>query len=158
MTTKINPIPDGSHTLTAYLVVRGANDALEFYKKAFGAVEKFRLNAPDGKIAHAEFIIGDSTFMLADENPQCSDASPATLGGSPIKLHLYVTDTDAVFAAAMRAGATETMAPADQFWGDRMGALTDPFGHQWLIATHVEEVDPSELQGRMEAFFAAQSA
>jgi PhnB protein len=158
MTTNIKPIPDGCHTLTAYLVVQRASDALEFYKKAFGATELFRLNAPGGKIAHAEFKIGDSNFMLADENPQCTDVSPVTLGGTPVKLHLYVTDTDAVFAAAVKAGAKETMPPANQFWGDRMGAVTDPFGHHWLIATHIEDVDPSELPGRMEAFFAAQSA
>ena len=91
-----------------------------------------RLNAPGGRIAHAEFKIGDSTFMLADENPQCTDVSPVTLGGTPVKLHLYVTDTDAVFAAAVKAGAKETMPPANQFWGDRMGAVTDPFGHHWL--------------------------
>ncbi|MFZ2313797.1 MAG: VOC family protein [Methylobacter sp.] len=158
MTTNIKPIPEGCHTLTAYLVVQRASDALEFYNKAFGAIELFRLNAPGGRIAHAEFKIGDSTFMLADENPQCTDVSPVTLGGTPVKLHLYVTDTDAVFAAAVKAGAKETMPPANQFWGDRMGAVTDPFGHQWLIATHIEDVDPSELPGRMEAFFAAQSA
>ncbi|MDD2723142.1 MAG: VOC family protein [Methylovulum sp.] len=158
MTTTINPIPDGFHTLTPYLVVQGAADALEFYKKAFDAAELFRLDAPGGKIAHAEFKMGDSIFMLADENPQCAEISPKTLGGTPVKLHLYVTDTDAVFAAAIKAGATETMPPTDQFWGDRMGAVSDPFGHHWLIATHIEDIDPNELQGRMEAFFAAQAS
>ncbi len=157
MTTTIKPIPDGFHTVTPYLVVQGAAEALEFYKQAFAAVELFRLDAPGGAIAHAEFKIGDSAFMISDENPQCSDVSPKTLGGTPVKLHLYVSDTDAVFAAAIKAGATETMPPTDQFWGDRMGGVADPFGHHWLIATHIEEVAPGELQGRMEAFFAAQA-
>lgn len=153
----IKPIPEGYHTLTAYLVVKGAADALEFYGKAFAATELSRLNTPDGKIAHAEFKIGDSTFMLADENPQCNDVSPETLGGSPVKLHLFVNDVDATFNHAVKAGAQETMPPANQFWGDRMGAVTDPFGHHWLIATHIEDVDPSEMPDRMAAFFAAQS-
>jgi PhnB protein len=155
MTTKIKPIPDGYHTSTTYLVVRGAADALEFYKKAFTATELSRLNAPDGKIVHGEFKIGDSIFMIADENPQCSDVSPETLGGSPVKLFLYVTDVDATFSDAVKAGAKVTMAPANQFWGDRMGAVVDPFGHRWMIATHIEDVDSSEFQVRMEAFFAA---
>jgi PhnB protein len=158
MSDNIKPIPDGYHTLTPYLVVRGAAAALEFYAKAFAATELMRLDAPGELIAHAEFKIGDSHFMLADENPNCSDISPQALGGTPVKLHLYVTDTDAVFAAAIQAGATEIMPPTNQFWGDRMGAVTDPFGHKWLIATHIEDVDPSEFQGRMEAFFAAQAA
>lgn len=155
MTAKIKPIPDGYHTLTTYLVVRGASDALEFYKKAFGATELLRLNMPDGKIAHGEFKIGDSIFMISDENPQCSDTSPEALGGSPVKLHLYVTDVDTTFADAIKAGAKETMPPANQFWGDRMGSVVDPFGHHWLIGTHIEDVEPSEFQSRMEAFFAA---
>lgn len=158
MTTNIKPIPEGYHTLTPYLVVKGAADALEFYKNAFTATETFRLNAPNGKIAHAEFKIGDSIFMLADENPQCTDHSPETLGGSPVKLFLYVTDVDSTFANALKAGAKETMLPTNQFWGDRMGAVTDPFGHLWLIATHIEDVNPNELAGRREAFFAAHSA
>ena len=158
MSTKIKPIPDGYHTLTTYLVVRGAADALEFYKKAFTATELSRLNTPDGKIAHAEFKIGDSIFMISDENPQCTDMSPETLGGSPVKLFLYVTDVDTTFANAIKAGAKETMPPSNQFWGDRMGAVTDPFGHLWLIATHIEDVDPSELQSKMEACCAAHSA
>lgn len=158
MTTNIKPIPDGCHTLTAYLTVKGASDALEFYKKAFGATEIFRLNMPDGKIAHAEFKIGDSTFMISDENPNCTSTSPETLGGSTVKLHLYVADADATFSEAIRAGGKETMPLENQFWGDRMGSLVDPFGHHWLIATHIEDVDPSEYQGRMDAFFAAHRA
>lgn len=158
MTANIKPIPDGYHTLTPYLVVQGAAQALKFYKNAFAACELSRLNTPDGNVAHAEFKIGDSIFMLADENPHCTDHSPKTLGGTPVKLFLYVEDVDAVFTAAIKAGATQTMPPANQFWGDRMGAVCDPFGHQWLLATHVEDVDPSEMPSRMSAFFAAQAA
>jgi PhnB protein len=158
MTMKIKPIPEGYHTLSAYLTVRGAADALEFYKKAFGATELFRLNMPDGKIAHGEFKIGDSIFMISDENPECGSTSPETLGGSPVTLHLYVTDADATFADAVKAGAKAAMQPENQFWGDRMGKVVDPFGHHWLIATHIEDVDPNDLQSRMEAFFAAQMA
>jgi len=157
MTTKINPIPEGYHTLSPYLIVRGAANALEFYKKAFGATELCRLNMPDGKIAHGEFKIGDSIFMISDESPQCPSTSPETLGGSAVTLHLYVTDADATFTDAIKAGAKETMPLADQFWGDRMGGVVDPFGHYWMIATHFEDVDPSEFQSRMEACFAEKS-
>ncbi|KIO50378.1 VOC family protein [Nitrosospira sp. NpAV] len=158
MATKIKPIPEGYHTLTAYLTVRGASDAIEFYKKAFGATELFRLNMPDGKIAHGEFKIGDSMFMISDENPEWGIASPEKLGGSPVALHLYVADADATFSDAIKAGAKETMPLANQFWGDRMGKVVDPFGHQWLIATHIEDVNPSEFQSRMEAHCAADKA
>jgi PhnB protein len=158
MATEIKPIPDGYHTLTAYLTVRGASDAIEFYKKAFGATELCRLNMPDGKIAHGEFKIGDSIFMISDENPEWDIASPEKLGGSPVALHLYVADANATFSDAIKAGAKETMPLANQFWGDRMGKLVDPFGHQWLIATHIEDVDPSEFQSRMEAHCAAHKA
>ena len=158
MTTAIKPIPDGYHTLTAYLTVRSASDAIEFYKKAFGAAELFRLNMPDGKIAHGEFKIGDSIFMISDENPGCGSASPETLNGSPVTLHLYVADADTTFSDAVKAGAKEAMPVANQFWGDRMGKLVDPFGHHWLIATHVEDVDPSEFQSRMDAHCAAHEA
>jgi PhnB protein len=158
MTTNIKSIPEGYHTLSPYLTVRGASDALEFYKKAFGASEICRLDMPDGIIGHAEFKIGDSIFMIADESPQCSSKSPKTLGGSAVTLHLYVTDSDATFADAIKAGAKETMPLADQFWGDRMGGVVDPFGHNWMIATHVEDVDPSEFQSRLEACFAGKAA
>ena len=156
MTTKIKPIPDGYHTLSAYLTVRGASDALEFYKKAFAATELMRLHMPDGKIAHAECKIGDSIFMISDENPECGSTSPETLGGSPVTLHLYVPDVDAVFSDAIKAGAKAAMPPDNQFWGDRMGKVVDPFGHHWLIATHIEDVDTSEIPGRMAACFAEQ--
>lgn len=158
MTTKIKPIPEGYHTLSPYLTVRGASDALEFYKKAFGASEICRLDMPDGKIGHAEFKIGDSIFMISDESPQCPSKSPETLGGSAVTLHLYVSDADATFADAIKAGAKETMPLADQFWGDRMGGVVDPFGHSWMIAMHVEDVDPSEFQSRMEECFAGKAA
>lgn len=158
MATKIKPIPEGYHTLTAYLTVRGASDAIEFYKKAFSAAELFRLNMPDGKIAHGEFKIGDSMFMISDENPEWDTASPEKLGGSPVALHLYVADADATFSDAIKAGAKEKMPLANQFWGDRMGKVVDPFGHQWLIATHIEDVNPGEFQSRMEAHCAADKA
>ena len=154
MTTKIKPIPDGFHALTPYLTAKGASDAIEFYKKVFGATELFRLNTPDGKVGHAEFKIGDSIFMISEENPECGSASPETLKGSPVALYLYVADVDSTFSEAVKAGAKEAMSVANQFWGDRMGKVVDPFGHQWLLATHVEDVDPSEFQSRMDAHFA----
>jgi len=158
MTTQVKPIPDGHHTVTPYLTVHDADAALAFYKKAFGASEVLRLHMPDGKVAHAEFKIGESNFMLSDEYPNPNSRSPQSLGGSTVKLHLYVSDVDALFSQVIAAGAKETMPVENQFWGDRMGSLIDPFGHHWLIATHVEDVDPSEFQGRMEAFFAANQA
>jgi PhnB protein len=158
MITPIKPIPDGYHTVSPYLIVRGASNAIEFYKKAFGATELMRLEMPDGKIAHAEFKIVDSIFMISDESPQCPSTSPAALGGSPVTLHLYVTDADATFFNAIEAGAKESMPLANQFWGDRMGGIVDPFGHNWMIATHIEDVDPSEFQSRMEACFAGKTA
>ncbi len=157
MNTTVKPIPDGYHTVTPYLTVNDAAAALTFYAQAFGAEEVLRLNMPDGKIGHAEFKIGASNFMISDEYPNPTSTSPQTLGGSSVKLHLYLADFDDGFARAIAAGATETMPPADQFWGDRMGSLVDPFGHHWLLATHIEDVDPSDFQSRMEAFFAANS-
>ncbi|CAE6486322.1 MAG TPA: glyoxalase [Nitrosomonas nitrosa] len=152
MSNKIKPVPDGYHTLSAYLIVRGAASAIEFYKKAFGATELMRLNLPDGKIAHGEFKIGDSIFMISDENPDWGSTSPEALGGSPVTLHLYVPDVDTTFANAIQAGAIEKMPLENQFWGDRTCQIVDPFGHYWHIATHIEDVDPSELSSRMEAF------
>lgn len=152
MSNKIKPVPDGYHTLSAYLIVRGAASAIEFYKKAFGATELMRLNLPDGKIAHGEFKIGDSIFMISDENPDWGSTSPEALGGSPVTLHLYVPDVDTTFANAVQAGAIEKMPLENQFWGDRTCQIVDPFGHYWHIATHIEDVDPSELSSRMEAF------
>lgn len=155
MTTPIKPIPDGYHSLTPYLIVRGAAEALAFYQKAFGATDVCRLDAPDGTVAHAEMKIGDSIIMVSEENPAWGSTSPQALGGSPVTLFLYVNDVDATFADAIKAGATEKRPVTNQFWGDRSGHLVDPFGHYWHIATHIEDVDPSELPSRMAACFPA---
>ena len=152
MTTKVQAIPKGYHTLTPYINIKGAVEAIEFYKKAFGAKEIGRILMPDGSIAHAEIEIGDSKIMLAEENVQWGNLSPQTLGGSPVCLCLYVEDVDAVFARALQEGATVTgeMEVKDQFYGDRAGSLTDPFGHKWSIMTHKEDVAFDELQKRMD--------
>lgn len=152
MTTR--PIPEGYHTCSAYLIVQNAANALDFYKQAFGATELYQLHMPDGKIAHAEFKIGDSIFMLADEYPQWDTTSPQTLGGTSVKLHLYVENVDATYSSAIIAGATAVTFPKNQFWGDRMGVLADPFGHHWIIGTCIEEIDRNEYQSRMEAYIA----
>ena len=145
-----NPIPDAYRTATPYIIVNGASRAIDFYKAAFGATEVVRLAGPRGKVMHAEIRIGDATVMLADEFPEMGYRSPESLGGSPVSLLLYVEDVDAVFAKAIAEGATETMAVADQFDGDRRGTLTDPFGHVWLLATKKEEVSIEELRSRFE--------
>ena len=155
MATKKQAIPEGYSTLTPYLNIKGAVEAIEFYKKAFGAKEITRLTMPDGSIAHAEIEIGDSKIMLAEENPQWGNLGPLTLGGSPVTLCLYVEDVDAVFAQALKEGATVIagMEVKDQFYGDRAGSLTDPFGHKWSIMTHIEDVSTEEMQKRMDAMF-----
>jgi PhnB protein len=145
----VKPIPDGYHTATPYLIIRGAAAALDFYKKAFGATELMRFGGPDGKVGHAEIQIGNSRIMLGDEMPEMNCKGPQTLGGSPVGIMLYVEDADARFKQALAAGATETRPIQDQFYGDRSGTVTDPFGHQWTIATHKEDVSPEELQRRM---------
>jgi PhnB protein len=145
------PIPDGYHTATPYLIIRGAGDAIEFYKKAFGATELFRFPTPDGKIGHAEIKIGDSPIMLADEYPQMGYNSPQTLGGSPVSLMIYVEDVDTTFNQAVAAGATVKEAVSDKFYGDRIGTLTDPFGHMWHISTHKEDVSVEEMEKRAKA-------
>jgi PhnB protein len=145
-------IPDGYHTATPYLIIKGAAAALDFYKQAFGATELFRMAGPDGRIGHAEIRIGDSQIMLADEVPGMGFLSPQTLGGSPISLMLYVPDVDKVFQQAVAAGATSQRPVQNQFYGDRSGTLKDPFGHVWTIGTHVEDVPPDELRRRAEAF------
>jgi len=129
MADKVKPVPDGYHTATPYLIVKGAVKAIEFYKQAFGATEVERMEMPDGKIAHAEIKIGDSIIMLGDEAPQHGTRGPKSLGGSPCGLYLYVEDVDQTFNRAITAGATATMAVKDQFYGDRNGSLVDPFGH-----------------------------
>ncbi len=155
MKTKVKAIPEGWHSLTAYISVKGAVEAIEFYKNAFGAKETGRLTMPDGSIGHAELEIGDSKIMIAEENEQWGNRSPQTIGGTPVSLCLYVEDVDAVFAKALQAGAKVTgkMVVKDQFYGDRTGGITDPFGHQWSIMTHIEDVSFEEMQKRMSSMF-----
>jgi PhnB protein len=153
MATK--PVPDGYHSATPYLIVAGAADAIEFYKRAFGAVELFRMAKPDGKVGHAEIRIGDSVIMLADEHPDMGYRSPSSLGGSSVSIMLYMEDVDGVFARALEAGARAQRGVADQFYGDRNGVLEDPFGHVWTIATHVEDVPPEEIERRVAAMMAS---
>ena len=145
------PIPDGMHTVTPHLVCAGASDAIEFYKKAFDATETSRLPAPDGKLMHASIRIGDSTLMLVDEAPQHGMLGPKSLKGSPVIIHLYVNDADAVAARAAAAGAKITMPVSETFWGDRYGQLEDPFGHHWSVATHVKDVTPAQMREATEA-------
>ena len=145
----VEPIPTGYHTVTPYLMVRDAATALEFYKKAFGAVELMRFPGPGGKIMHAEVKIGDSPVMLADEMPEMGHVGPQTLGGAGVSMLLYVKDVDASFKQAIAAGATEKRPVEDQFYGDRTGTLVDPFGHVWSISTHKEDVSMEEMQKRM---------
>ncbi len=146
----VKSIPEGYHSVTPYLIIRGAAKALDFYKRAFGAVELLRMEAPEGRIGHAEIRIGDSTIMLADEHPEIGAKSPESWGGSPVSLMLYVEAVDQVFAQAVEAGATIDRPLADQFYGDRTGGLKDPFGHVWYIATHIEDVSPEEMARRMK--------
>ena len=148
------PVPEGYHTLTPYLAVDDATAAIEFYERAFGAKEQVRMDSPDGKIAHAELDIGDSKVMLADPFPQFQAKPPKELGGTTVGLFVYVENVDELVQQAVDAGATLTMAPEDQFWGDRFGSVTDPFGHSWQIATHVEDVPPEEMAERSKAAFA----
>jgi PhnB protein len=144
----VKPIPEGYHSVTPYLIVHGGAQAIDFYKQAFGAVELFRMDAPDNKIGHAEIKIGDSIVMLADENPAWGAKGPSALGGTPVQLMIYVEDVDAVFKRALAAGGKETRPLKDQFYGDRSGTLTDPFGHSWTVATHKEDVSPTEMERR----------
>jgi PhnB protein len=147
----VKPIPEGYHSVTPYLIIRGAAAALDFYKRAFGAIEIMRMPAPDGKVAHAEIKIGDSIIMLADEQPEMGHRSAQTLGGSCVNLMIYVDRVDDVFKQAIALGAKEKQPLKDQFYGDRSGSLQDPYGHQWTIATHVEDVTPEEMDRRMQA-------
>jgi PhnB protein len=150
----VKPIPEGMHSLTPHLVCAGAADAIAFYTRAFGAVEQSRMPGPGGSLMHAQVRIGDSTLMLVDENKQWGALSPKSLGGTPVTIHLYVPDADAVFRQAIAAGATAKMEPADMFWGDRYGMLIDPFGHQWSIATHMRDLTGEEIEAGMKAQFA----
>ena len=149
------PIPDGYHTITPYLTVRGGDAAIAFYEKAFGAKLILKLTMPDGSIAHAEMKIGDSAFMFGDENPDWGNKSPATLGGCPSGMMVYVEDCDAAFAQAIAAGATVVQPLSDQFYGDRSGSVLDPSGHKWTLGTHKEDMDPATMQARMDAWLAS---
>jgi PhnB protein len=150
MDGKVNPIPDGFHTVTPYLTIKGAADAIGFYQEAFGAREIFRWADPDGRVRHAEVVIGDSPLMLTDEAPEFGMSGPQSLGGSPVHMFLYVEDADAVFNQAISAGATELMPVENSSDGDRRGGVTDPFGHVWYIGTHVEDISREELQKRYD--------
>ena len=147
----VQAIPKGYERVTAYLIISGAARALDYYKKAFGATELMRFPGEGGGIGHAEIKIGDGVVMLADEAPDMGYRSPESLGGTPVSMMFYVPDVDAVFAKAIAAGGKVKQAVKDQFYGDRSGTLTDPFGHVWTIATHVEDVSPEEMQKRMAA-------
>ena len=152
-TSQVKPIPDGYTAVTPYLTVKGAAQAIDFYKNAFGAEETMRVPAPDGKLMHAEIRIGGAVVMLHDEAPQWQAFSPQTIGDSASSIMLYVDDVDAVFERALQAGATQLMAVADQFYGDRCGGLKDPFGHKWTLSTHVEDVSSEEIGRRMAELF-----
>jgi PhnB protein len=154
----IKPIPEGYHTLTTYLAVDDASEAIDWYKQAFGAKERLRMDGPEGTIGHAELEIGDSLIMLADPFPQSQTRPPKELGGTTAGVFMYVEDVDAVVQKAVKAGATTTMEVADQFWGDRFGSIKDPFGHSWSIATHVEDVSPEEMADRSKEAMAAMSS
>ncbi len=147
----IKPIPEGFHSITPHLVCAGAIAAIDFYQRAFNAVEVMRLPGAADKLMHAQIRIGDSNIMLVDEMPEWGSLGPSALKGAPITLHLYVNDADAAFAQAIAAGATVKMPLADMFWGDRYGILVDPFGHHWSIATHIRDVGPDEMQQAMKA-------
>jgi PhnB protein len=149
--------PDGHQTVTPYLAIKNAASALDFYRRAFGATESYTLMMPDGRIGHAEIRLGDSIIMVSDEFPEYGGKSPHTLGGSPVTLHLYVDDVDAVFQQALAAGAKERKPVMDQFYGDRSGQLEDPFGHLWWVGTHREDLAPEELQKRVQAMLPTKS-
>ena len=146
---QIKPVPEGMHTVTPHLTCGGAAEAIEFYKRAFGAVELTRLGGPAGKLVHAMIRIGDSAIMLVDEFPEHGSFGPKAMKGSPVTLHLYVDDVDAFVRRAVDAGAKITMPVADMFWGDRYGRLEDPFGHSWSVASHVRDVRPEDMQQAM---------
>ena len=144
----VKPIPDGYPQVIPYLVMDGAAAAIEFYEKVFGAKERMRMDAPEGRIGHAELELGDSLIMLADEVPDMDIRGPKSFGGSPVTISVYVEDVDAVFEAALAAGATSVQPLENQFYGDRNGQFEDPFGHRWSVATHVEDVPPEEMEKR----------
>jgi PhnB protein len=149
--TTVNPIPEGYPQVMPYLTVDGASAAIDFYTTVFGATERLRMPAPEGKVGHAELEIGDSVVMLADAFPDMGNQTPAALGGTPVTVMVYVADVDAVFDRALKAGATEERKVENQFYGDRAGQFVDPFGHKWFVATHVEDVTPEEVAKRAAA-------
>ena len=151
MSAEVKPIPEGYHSVTPYLILSGAGDAIGFYKKALGAEEVMRLADPGGKVHHAEISIGDSRIMLADEHPEIQALSPKTIGGSPVSIHLYVEDVDRAVERAVAAGAKLVRPVADQFYGDRVGGIEDPFGYRWFIATHKEDLTIEEIRRRAAA-------
>lgn len=151
MTQKqVEPIPKGYHTATPYLTIKNCAEAIEFYKKAFGATEMMRFNGSDNKVMHAEIKVGDSVLMMTEENVEHKNVGPEKLGGSPVSLLLYVENVDDFFSKAVKAGATVVREVKQEFFGDRMGTLKDPFGHTWSIGTHVEDVSPQEMEKRMK--------
>jgi PhnB protein len=151
MTMPVNPVPEGYPRVSPNLAIDGASDAIEFYKSVFGASERLRMDGPEGHVAHAELLIGDSVVMVADEFPDMGFLGPRKVGGTPVIVSVYVDDVDATFKRAVEAGAREVRAPEDQFYGDRSGQFEDPWGHRWSIATHVEDVTPEEMDRRMRA-------
>jgi PhnB protein len=157
MAGNVKAVPDGTHTITAHLAVREATKAIDFYQKAFGAEVRALHKSPDGKVMHASLKIGDSTLMLADENPSMGCPSAQALGGSPVILNIYVENVDTLFNRAVSAGAKVTMPVANQFWGDRYGQITDPFGQPWALGQHIEDVAPEEMERRAKEAFAQMS-
>ena len=153
----VKAIPDGYPRVSPYLCVSGGSAALDFYKSVFGATERMRMPAPDGRIGHAELQLGDSVIMLADEYPEMGVRSPRSIGGTPVTISVYVEDVDAVFNRAVAAGAKTLRAVEDQFYGDRSGQFEDPFGHRWSVATHVEDVSPTEMKRRAATAMSGQN-
>ena len=151
----VKPIPEGYHSVSPALTVDGAAEAIEFYQRAFGAKERYRMPGPEGTIAHAELEIGDSVVMLSDPFPQTTVKPPAELGGTTVGIFVYVEDVDRVFQQAVDAGATVAMPLDDMFWGDRFGSVTDPYGHHWSFATHIEDVPPEEMEKRAKEAMAS---
>ena len=151
MAGKVNPIPEGYRTLTPYLCIKGAGEAIDLYARAFGAVELVRMAGPGNSVMHAEVKIGDSILMISDEFPDWGQLGPISRGGTTCTMMMYVEDCDAAFQRAVDAGCTATSQPKDEFWGDRFAKVTDPFGHQWAFATHVEDVSPEEMEKRLAA-------
>ncbi|MEM2140722.1 VOC family protein [Nitrososphaera sp.] len=152
---KVSPIPKAFHAVTPGLAVRDAAQAIEFYKRAFGAKEKGRTPGPDGKLMHADIVIGDSHIMMGEENVAMGNPSPLSLNGSPVSLYVYVKDADKVFNQAVKEGASVAMPMMDQFWGDRAGMVTDPYGHKWWLATHKRDLTPAQMKKAAEEFFAS---